>query len=196
VRRALRRARTRRKKRVELKLVITAAAGKTFVPFLRRHLKRAHRLVDGAIEELSLALVNDRQMSDLHLQFLGIRGPTDVLTFELDHDQRGNVTAGEVIVCVPEARRQSPRNARRELLLYALHGMLHLSGFDDKTAATYTIMHRKEDEILEQLGVGRVFAPAVDRTPPRGTGASPVSSISSQKHVRLARATRRSDGAK
>jgi rRNA maturation RNase YbeY len=97
----------------------------------------------------------------LHEQFLGIGGPTDVLTFELDHDARGRVVAGEVVVCVPYAKLEARRRGvavEKELLLYALHGMLHLCGFDDRTGRDFAIMHRREDEILKKLGVGTVFA--------------------------------------
>ena len=41
-----------------------------------------------------------------------------------------------------------------------MHGVLHLIGFDDRTAAGYRKMHRKEDEILTRLGVGPVFGSA------------------------------------
>jgi probable rRNA maturation factor len=97
----------------------------------------------------------------LHEEFMGVAGPTDVLTFELDHDARGRVVAGEVVVCVPYARREARRRGvavEKELLLYALHGMLHLCGFDDRTDRDFAIMHRREDEILKKLGVGAVFA--------------------------------------
>jgi len=106
-------------------------------------------------------------MSQLHAQFLGIPSPTDVLTFELDHDANGNVTDGEVIVCVPQARRQAKLRGidlRMELLLYALHGMLHLCGFDDTSERGFGIMHRREDDILTQLGFGPVFAPSIAST--------------------------------
>jgi len=45
-----------------------------------------------------------------------------------------------------------------ELLLYALHGMLHLCGFDDRTDRGFRTMHRREDDILTALGFGPVFA--------------------------------------
>jgi probable rRNA maturation factor len=105
--------------------------------------------------------VNDGEMSRLHEAYLGIPRPTDVLTFELDHDKRGRVLSGEVIVCLPEAKRQARQRGsfvENELVLYALHGMLHLSGFDDRTVAGYQAMHRKEDQILTRLGIGPVFA--------------------------------------
>ncbi len=101
-------------------------------------------------------------MAALHEQFLGIAGPTDVLTFALERNQRGQVVCGEVVVCVPEARRAARRTGQsteRELLLYCLHGLLHLSGLNDRTDTGFRKMHRIEDEILTQLGVGPVFKP-------------------------------------
>jgi probable rRNA maturation factor len=132
-----------------------------FGKYLRSHLIAAHAILRPPLRHLSLALIDDPQMSTLHEEYLGISGPTDVLTFELDHDATGRVLSGEVVLCVPEARRQARQNGsaiREELLLYALHGMLHLSGFDDRTAGQYRVMHRKEDQILTRLGVGPVFS--------------------------------------
>jgi probable rRNA maturation factor len=147
-----------------LSLDIAAAAptGKAYVPYLRKHLPRAHAFLKTPLREMSVALVGDKRMADLHERFMNIPGPTDVLTFELDHDARGRVTAGEVVVCVPYAlghARKSGVPARDELLLYALHGMLHLCGFDDRTTRDFAKMHRREDEILKRLGVGAVFSP-------------------------------------
>lgn len=140
---------------------LTAQLGRAQVPFLRMHLRRAHAILSPALNQLSVALVTDARMSELHERFMNLPGPTDVLTFELDHDLRGRVTGGEVIVCVPEARRQAKERGialRMELLLYALHGMLHLCGFDDRTDRGFRTMHRREDDILTALGFGPVFA--------------------------------------
>ncbi len=142
-------------------LTVTATTGHPHVPYLRRMIRRAHKLLNPPLRELSIALVGDQRMTRLHEEFLGIATPTDVLTFELEHDEQGHVTAGEVVVCVPVARRVAARmphgSPARELLLYALHGMLHLTGYNDTTEDGYRIMHRKEDEILRRLGVGPVF---------------------------------------
>lgn len=145
---------------------ISGGIGRDHFAYLRRHLSAASKLIALAPRELSIAMVGDAMMSKLHQQFLNIPGPTDVLTFELDHDRKGRVTCGEVIVCVPQARRQARETGstvRKELLLYALHGMLHLSGFDDRTARGYRAMHRKEDQILTRLGVGPVFSDGARR---------------------------------
>jgi probable rRNA maturation factor len=99
-------------------------------------------------------------MSRIHKQFMNIDEPTDVMTFPLEFDEMGNPTSGEVIVCVPEARRQARESGipvNNEVLLYALHGLLHLCGFDDKTPAAFEAMHRQEDELLVRLGMEPVF---------------------------------------
>lgn len=142
---------------------ITAVAGRAYVPFLRRSLTRICQQVR-IPPGLSFALVGDAMMSNLHGQFLSIPGPTDVLTFELDYDARGWVISGEVIVCVPEARRQAKRHGTKvghELLLYCLHGLLHLTGYDDLDDAAHRKMHRAEDRILTAIGIGPVFRPAL-----------------------------------
>ncbi len=143
-------------------LQVHTQLGAGHVAFLRGNVRRAHALLKPPLRDLSIALANDARMSQLHQQFMNIPGPTDVLTFELDHDPRGNVTAGEVVICVPEARRQAKLRGielRMELLLYALHGLLHLCGFDDRTGRGFRTMHRREDDILTALGFGPVFAP-------------------------------------
>jgi probable rRNA maturation factor len=131
-----------------------------FTPYLRKHLLAAHAIFTPPLAELSLALVGDKKMADLHLQFLGIPGPTDVLTFPLELDKKGRPVSGEVVICVPEARRRCAENGGnlpRELLLYSLHGLLHLCGHDDRTSRGFQRMHRKEDDILRRIGVGPVF---------------------------------------
>jgi probable rRNA maturation factor len=146
--------------RSPLAVAIAADVGAAHVPFIRRHLRKAHAILRPPLRELSVALVNDRRMSDLHERFMNIPGPTDVLTFPLDLDSRGRPVSGEVVVCVPEARRRARERKiplERELLLYALHGMLHLCGYDDRTDASFRAMHRTEDQILTRLGVGPVF---------------------------------------
>jgi probable rRNA maturation factor len=139
-------------------------------------LKAAHAILRPALSEMSVALVGDGRMSELHEQFMSIAGPTDVLTFPLETNGSGRVTEGDVVICVTEARRRCREHGvslEHELLLYALHGMLHLCGYDDRTQRAYAKMHRTEDEILKRLGIGPVFAPdaAASSGTPAGDGA-------------------------
>lgn len=148
-------------KAIDFDLEIRALAGEAHVGRMSRLLKQARGMIRGELREVSIAIVGDRKMARLHEGFMGIAGPTDVLTFELQHDNRGRVTAGEVVVNAQEAARQARAHGVQledELLLYALHGLLHLSGYNDTTKSAYTKMHRTEDRILTKLGVGRVFA--------------------------------------
>jgi len=150
-----------------VKLTITAGIGAQYVRFLRRHIQAAARILRPTYSQLSIAMVNDKQMSELHLQFMQIDGPTDVLTFPLEFASRNRVTSGEIVICVPEARRRAKEMkvaVQNELLLYALHGMLHLSGSDDRTRRGFRMMHEMEDKILREIGVGSVFEPKDSRS--------------------------------
>lgn len=129
--------------------------------FLRRHLHKAWQLLRSPVEELSLAIVEDAEMARLHDQFLGDPTTTDVLTFPLRQNEAGDVIEGELIICCDEAERCAAARGlpvQHELLLYALHGLLHLSGYDDTSQASFRKMHAKEDELLVKLKIGKVFA--------------------------------------
>jgi len=177
----------------QLELSFHAATRKDLVPFLENYLMAAHALLGPALAELSVALVGDARMSKLHKQFMDVEGPTDVLTFPMDFDVRGRPVAGDVVVCVPEAARQARirgTKLEREVLLYALHGMLHLSGFDDRTDSAYRRMHRKEDQLLISLGLGPVFKAAVSASAKPGQRET-VARASSRKPVKPAAPKRR-----
>lgn len=128
--------------------------------YLLQWLPSALELVSKPPTEISFALVGNAKMAALHERFMQIPGPTDVLTFELDHSADGAVTAGEIVLCVPYARREAARRGidpQHELLLYALHGVLHLSGYDDLDSEGNAKMHAEEDRILQAIGIGAVF---------------------------------------
>ena len=111
-------------------------------------------------------------MMALHARYLHVASATDVLSFELDHDRHGRVIAGEVIVCTSVARAQAEHrdhSERVEMLLYALHGMLHLCGYNDVSRRGSAEMHSMEDQILCRSGLGRAFDSAAK--PARADGA-------------------------
>jgi probable rRNA maturation factor len=150
-------------KRLSFQLSIAAEkGGNRYIPFLKKNVRKAHRLIRQAPNHVSILIANDKTMSRLHQQFLQIAGPTDVLTFEIERSSKGRVIGGEIIICLPEARRQARQRkipVSHELLLYALHGLLHLAGYDDVKTRDYDKMHREEDRVLTAIGIGPTFVP-------------------------------------
>ena len=135
-------------------------AYRSFLAYLEHWLPTAVQSIPAAPRSISIALVGDRRMAALHKKFSDVPGPTDVLTFELEHNAHGHTTGGEIVLCVPFARREGKQRGNRaenELLLYALHGVLHLSGYDDRDPAAHQRMHAEEDRILREIGIGPVF---------------------------------------
>jgi probable rRNA maturation factor len=107
--------------------------------------------------DLSFAVLDDRAMRDLNRRALAHDRPTDVLSFPF---ARRPVLAGEVVVSAQTARREAAARGHspyHELLLYAVHGVLHLLGHDDHDPARRRRMRAAERRALRALGVGPVF---------------------------------------
>lgn len=102
---------------------------------------------------VSVALVDDKTMAGLNRRYLGRRGPTDVLAFPFDPDPAGK-DLGEIVISVETARkvaRRRKKSVKKEIYLYAVHGLLHLLGFDHKTPSEAKEMRKKEIEALANL---------------------------------------------
>ena len=113
--------------------------------------------------DLEVAILGAAGMRRLNEEWLGHEGPTDVITFDLGEGEarRTGAAAGQVNVCWPIAQRQARLRGVRpevELLLYVVHGVLHLLGYDDQGRAAAGRMHGKEDEMLGEMGYGAVYA--------------------------------------
>ena len=124
-------------------------------------LTRITALAGVSAGELGVTVVGDDRMASLHQQYKDVTGTTDVLTFDLREDVDEPIE-GDIVVCLDEARRQAGdhgHGVREETLLYAVHGLLHLLGEDDHDEAAAARMHRREDELLERAGIGRVYDP-------------------------------------
>jgi probable rRNA maturation factor len=83
---------------------------------------------------VTLAFVETGTISKLNRKFLKRRGPTDVLSFPGDgQTEEGKRYLGDIVISVPQAFRQSfpeEHGLETELLDLAVHGFLHLAGFD------------------------------------------------------------------
>jgi probable rRNA maturation factor len=93
------------------------------------------------LPEIEVAIVSDRVIAQVHRDFMGIPGATDVITFE----------HGEIVMSAQTARayaREYGHSTDRELALYTIHGLLHLNGYDDTTARAAARMHSTQDRVL------------------------------------------------
>ena len=109
---------------------------------------------------VSLAIVSDDEIARLNESYLQHSGPTDVLSFDLGSDLSQGYVEGEVVLSAETASREAGLRGGQiegELLLYLVHGMLHLLGFDDGSAEAAEEMHRKEDALLVSFGYGAVY---------------------------------------
>jgi len=104
--------------------------------------------------QISVAVVDDPTIRRLHEQYLALDEPTDVLSFVLESSEEH--LDGEVIVSADTAAEAAPQfglSAADELLLYVIHGTLHLVGYDDTTPQAEVEMRREERACLAALGV-------------------------------------------
>ena len=110
---------------------------------------------------LQIIILDAKRMAELNERHLQHHGSTDVLTFDLrnetisidDDPQDENVTA-EIYIC-PEVAVQYATEHQldpsRELLLYAVHGMLHLAGYDDIEDDDRAKMRQAEARVMTKL---------------------------------------------
>lgn len=104
--------------------------------------------------EISVAIVDDKEIHDLNQRFLQHDYPTDVLSFVLERD--GSRLEGEIVASAETAARCADEyggSAEHELLLYVLHGTLHLVGYDDHSPADRQQMRAREQEYLQRQGI-------------------------------------------
>ncbi len=120
--------------------------------------------------EVSVAVVDDPTIHALNRRYLRHDEPTDVLSFLLERS--GEKLEGEIVVSADTALRAAPRydwSAGDELLLYVIHGTLHLLGHDDQTPPQRAAMQDRERAYLARFGLPPRYE---EREPPGGRAAS------------------------
>ncbi len=115
---------------------------------LRRRLERAlgflPRPLPAGLASIEFVLIDRATMARVHADFLGDPTETDVITFPY----------GEILICPAVAADQAERSGlalEEEVLLYGLHGLLHLVGYDDDSANDARQMARAQSRLLEQV---------------------------------------------
>lgn len=114
--------------------------------------------------EISLTLVDDATIQELNSKYRGIDAPTDVLSFpqqEKSNDEPvpaagAGVILGDVIIATETAVRQAQEYGHslwREIGLLAVHGILHLLGYDHQTQEDLRDMEARQEKFLQQVGL-------------------------------------------
>ncbi len=121
---------------------------------------KLHPMVD-----LGIIFVNEKPMSELHLQWMDEPGPTDVLSFPMDELRPGaedgpmpEGVLGDVVICPQVATLQAQaagHSTMNEINLLLPHGMLHLLGFDHAEPDEEREMFRLQKSLLEGFNSGR-----------------------------------------
>lgn len=117
---------------------------------------RVHKDADVAI-----VLVDEAAMEELHVQWMGESGPTDVLSFPMDELRPGTEGGeesegilGDIVLCPAVAVAQAQtagHSLMDELHLLTIHGLLHLLGFDHATPEEEKEMFGLQAQILESF---------------------------------------------
>ncbi len=110
--------------------------------------------------DLTIVLTGDATLQQLNLEFMGIDAPTDVLSFpaELVDPDSGRRYLGDVLISAPCALAQAPDNGQSvqdEILLLAVHGVLHLLGYDHAEPEEKERMWAQQNWVLELLKTGK-----------------------------------------
>jgi probable rRNA maturation factor len=113
---------------------------------------------EGADADLSVALVDDSQMRELNRRFLDRDEVTDVLAFP--YSLEPGMVQGEIVANAELAAREAAGRPHRpidELMLYLVHGLLHLLDYDDHTPQQRERMREREQQALRAAGYEAEF---------------------------------------
>ncbi len=112
--------------------------------------------------ELSLLLTDDAEIQALNKTYRNLDKATDVLSFPQDEgavNESGDTLLGDVVISVETAARQAEEHQlsfNEELILLAIHGILHLLGYDhERSPQDARIMQDKTQALFETLFPGR-----------------------------------------
>ncbi len=131
-----------------------------FTKLIEKAFQTAARLENLRDEpEVSVSFVDDRAIRALNKQYRGLNEPTDVLSFPQDELPPGlPQILGDIVISLERADEQAGEyghRLEREVVYLAVHGLLHLLGYDHETEEGQSIMRAKEEQVLAALDLGR-----------------------------------------
>ncbi|RFB17555.1 rRNA maturation RNase YbeY [Bacillus sp. HNG] len=117
--------------------------------------------------EVSITFVDNDRIQEINREYRDKDQPTDVISFAMEEMGEGEIAIigedipkllGDIIISIPRAREQAEdygHSFARELGFLAVHGFLHLLGYDHMTKEDESKMFSRQKEILEAYGLER-----------------------------------------
>lgn len=117
------------------------------------------KLGDG---EFNVIIVTSDFIHELNKNYRNIDRVTDVISFALEDDKTFNLdnyrVLGDIYICLDKVKSQAleyGHSFKRELSFLAVHGLLHLLGYDHMTKEEEKVMFAKQEEVLSRYGIER-----------------------------------------
>lgn len=119
--------------------------------------------------EVDITIVDDEEIHTLNREYRNVDRPTDVLSFALDEGEEDEPELidgpeehllGDIIISAETAQRQGEEfghGLEREIVYLAVHGLLHLLGYDHMTDGDKKIMRAKEEEALREIRLSEEY---------------------------------------
>lgn len=132
---------------------------------LLQHAATVEQIEEGT--ELSVTFVTNEEIQEINKQYRDKDAPTDVISFALEELGEGETAIiaegmprilGDIIISIDRTYEQAEdfgHSFERELGFLAIHGFLHVLGYDHMTPEDEKLMFGKQDEILESYGLSR-----------------------------------------
>ena len=112
--------------------------------------------------EFNVIIVGNEKIKELNREYRNIDKVTDVISFALEDDDTfkldGYRVLGDIYICIDRAREQAleyGHSFKRELSFLAIHGLLHLLGYDHMDKEEEEVMFSKQEEVLKRYGIER-----------------------------------------
>jgi probable rRNA maturation factor len=128
---------------------------------LLEYARKEENLEDTELE-FSIIIVDNKRIHEINKEYRGIDRPTDVISFALEDSEDAQIEGyrilGDIYISLDKVKEQAEaygHSFKRELCFLAVHGFLHLLGYDHMDSEEEKIMFGKQEEILNGFGITR-----------------------------------------
>lgn len=111
--------------------------------------------------EFNIIFVNNEKIHEINKAYRGIDRITDVISFALEDGEKVSLdhrVLGDIYISIDKAYSQALEYGHsnlREICFLAIHGLLHLLGYDHDTKEKEEVMFKKQEDILNEFGIRR-----------------------------------------